>query len=88
MLNFKNDKLEQARNQILEQTKKSVTKAGGEGQSLSQAELKKRNTELKDTQVAVQEGSKLFEIEISNPFFSGPQTIVLADLTAPKTVNK
>lgn len=35
---------------------------------------------------AVQPDSqKMFEIEISNPFFTGPSSIQLADLTAPKT---
>jgi hypothetical protein len=33
-----------------------------------------------------EQAHKLFEIEISNPFFTGPQTISLADLTAPKNV--
>ena len=26
----------------------------------------------------------MFEIEISNPFFTGPSSILLSDLTAPK----
>ncbi len=34
------------------------------------------------------EGPKTFEIEISNPFFTGPSSILLADLTAPKTAGK
>jgi hypothetical protein len=33
----------------------------------------------------VSESSKVFEIEISNPFFTGPSNINLVDLTAPKT---
>jgi hypothetical protein len=32
----------------------------------------------------VEHAHKLFEIEISNPFFTGPQTISLADLTVAK----
>lgn len=31
------------------------------------------------------ETQKQFEIEISNPFFTGPNSILLADLTAPKS---
>ena len=30
------------------------------------------------------ESQKMFEIEISNPFFTGPSSILLSDLTAPK----
>ena len=36
-------------------------------------------------QNVVNESFKTFEIEISNPFFTGPSQIQLNDLTAPKS---
>ena len=81
VLNFKNDKLEQARNQIAEQTKKVTSKAS----HMEDKERGKASVLSQQTAQHPAETHKQFEIEISNPFFTGPNNIQLADLTAPKT---
>jgi len=78
VINFKNDKLEQARNQIAEQSKKVTAKMG-------QIDDKERGKTSVLSNPIQPESQKMFEIEISNPFFTGPTSIMLADLTAPKT---
>lgn len=56
---------------------------------MSQMEDKERGKQSVVAAATVaSEGPKTFEIEISNPFFTGPQNIMLADLTAPKTAAK
>jgi hypothetical protein len=81
-LNFRNEKLEQARNQLSEKDRKD-TKSKRDGVNTLM------NDDLKDakkaaTVAAIQQAQtstdpKIFEIEISNPFFSGPQSITLFD---------
>ena len=84
VLNYRNDKLEQARNQIMEKDKKDL-KARGKGEGGSALDV----AEAKDKKAPPQTNEpKMFEIEISNPFFSGPSSIVLADLSAPKSVTQ
>lgn len=79
VINFKNDKLEQARNQIAEQSKKVNSKSMNANEDRDKA----KNSALSNP--IVPESQKMFEIEISNPFFTGPSSIQLADLTAPKS---
>jgi hypothetical protein len=81
VLNYRNDKLEQARNQINEKDKKDAKNRNKE----SALDL---NAEAKDKKpVPVVNEPKMFEVEISNPFFSGPSSIVLADLSqGPKAI--
>jgi len=78
-LNFKNDKLEQAKNQIAEQSKKATQKQGGMGDERDRG----KQSQLSAPVVAA-DPQKMFEIEISNPFFTGPNSMMLSDLTAPK----
>jgi len=68
VLNFKNDKLEQARNQVMD---KAAQQRQKELQAQQLADAKSGKP------VAVE--SKFFEIEISNPFFSGPSSLTLQD---------
>jgi hypothetical protein len=70
VLNFKNDKLEQARNQIMDKAAQQRAKELA-AQQLADAKSGK----------VVPVENKYFEIEISNPFFSGPSSLVLQDLT-------
>jgi hypothetical protein len=67
-LNFKNDKLEQARNQIMD---KAAQQRQKELQAQQLADAKSGKP------IAVE--SKYFEIEISNPFFTGASSITLQD---------
>ena len=72
MLNFKNDKFEQARNQIAEQTKKVTSKLS---QPHDDKESRKQQPSTMQALVPhppTEQAHKLFEIEISNPFFTGP----------------
>lgn len=87
VLNFKNEKLEQARNQIAEKEKKEhkgKKDVNDNNSHLSTAHDNKKSSAASNNQPKDLSESKLFEIEISNPFFSGPNTITLHDLTAPK----
>ena len=82
VLNYRNDKLEQARNQIMEKDKKDLKARGKSegGSALDVAEKDKKPPPPTNE-------PKMFEVEISNPFFSGINQIVLADLSAgPKAV--
>ena len=76
-LNFRNDKLEQARNQILEKDKKERKKES----SLEVADPRANNAARKENIAQGGNDPKSFEIEISNPFFTGPNSIVLQDLS-------
>jgi len=67
-LNFKNDKLEQARNQIMDKAAQQ-----------RQKELLQQQAQDAKSGKPVPAESKFFEIEISNPFFSGPSSITLVD---------
>lgn len=83
VLNYRNDKLEQARNQIAEKDKKERKKD-------STLEVTDPRTNAKRESLAsVNTDPKNFEIEISNPFFTGPNSINLQDLSqAQKAVNQ
>ena len=70
VLNFRNDKLEQARNQIMD---KAAQQRQKELQAQQLADAKSGKP------VAVE--TKFFEIEISNPFFTGPSSTTLQDLS-------
>ena len=75
VLNYRNDKLEQARNQIAEKDKKERKKD-------SQLDVTDPRTNAKRESLAsVNTDPKQFEIEISNPFFTGPNNIVLQDMS-------
>jgi hypothetical protein len=67
-LNFKNDKLEQARNQIMDKAAQQ-----------RQKELLQQQAQDAKSGKPVPVESKFFEVEISNPFFSGPSSITLVD---------
>jgi len=79
-LNYKNDKLEQAKNQIAEQSKKAGQKGMNERDDRGKQSVLSAPNTANPTDM-----QKMFEIEISNPFFTGPNSIVLSDLTAPKS---
>lgn len=74
-LNFRNDKLEQARNQYSEKDRKD-SKAKREGQNTLMNEppqdAKKAAMIAALHQAQQSNEPKTFEIEISNPFFTGP----------------
>jgi len=81
VLNYRNDKLEQARNQINEKDKKDAKNRNKDSALDLNADDKAKKP------VAVVNEPKMFEVEISNPFFSGPSSIMLADLSAgPKAI--
>jgi hypothetical protein len=71
VLSFRNEKLEQARNQIMD---KAAQQRQKELQAQQLADAKSGKP------VAVE--SKYFEIEVSNPFFSGPSSLTLVDTQA------
>lgn len=76
VLNYRNDKLEQARNQILEKDKKERKNLSShEGADARAGQTRK------DTTMSAGSESKQFEIEISNPFFTGQNSIMLQDLS-------
>jgi len=77
-LNFKNDRLVQAQQQMAEKEKKDGKAKGGRDQPVSGDRDEAKKVPAKGAQDMP---SKLFEIEISNPFFTGPQTITLFDPT-------
>lgn len=84
VLNYRNDKLEQARNQILEKDKKERKKES----SLDVADAR-ANAARKESVLSAGNEPKHFEIEISNPFFTGPSSIVLHDQSqVQKNVNQ
>ena len=79
LLNFKNDRLVQAQQQMLEKEKKEGKgKGGGRGEPSSGDRPEDKKNASKG---ALEMPNKLFEIEISNPFFTGPQNITLFDPT-------
>ena len=85
VLNYRNDKLEQARNQILEKDKKERKKES----TLEVADPRAANAVRKESITSINNDPKQFEIEISNPFFTGPNNILLQDLSqVQKTVNQ
>jgi hypothetical protein len=84
-LNYKNEKLEQARNQILEKDKKDRKKQEGKDAGQADATGDKAGQARKESVMShMSNDPKQFEIEISNPFFSGSNLITLSDMTAPK----
>jgi len=76
-LNIKNDRLVQAMQQMAEKEKKDGKAKGGREQPPS-GDREEKKAPAKGP---IEMPSKLFEIEISNPFFTGPQTITLYDPT-------
>jgi hypothetical protein len=81
-INYKNDKLEQARNQYTEKDRKDSKIKREGGNTLMHEEVK--DTKKAQMVAAIQQAQmstdpKTFEIEISNPFFTGPSSITLFD---------
>lgn len=70
VINFRNDKLEQARNQLVDKSQHGKHKETVQQPLMSAPQFDSKGRPLNSDQ-------KFFEIEISHPAFSGPSSIIL-----------